>query len=79
MPHRRNKGCGCPGRISRSWPRPGAPSTGLLLWLFVADLLPEVRAAYPEVESAGGRWVDADGLSASVAGATSPGHGWRFS
>ena len=43
--------------------------------LFVADLLPEVRAAYPEVESAGGRWVDADGLSASVAGATSPGHG----
>ena len=43
--------------------------------LFVADLLPEVRAAYPEVESAGGRWVDADGLSASVAGAASPGHG----
>ena len=43
--------------------------------LFVADLLPEVRAAYPEVESAGGRWVDADRLSASVAGATSPGHG----
>ncbi len=43
--------------------------------LFVADLLPEVRAAYPEVESAGGRWVDADGLSASVAGVASPGHG----
>ena len=27
--------------------------------LFVPDLLAEVREAYPEVESAGGRWVDA--------------------
>jgi C-methyltransferase C-terminal domain/Putative zinc binding domain len=27
--------------------------------LFVPDLLAEVRAAYPEVEAAGGRWVDA--------------------
>jgi hypothetical protein len=25
--------------------------------LFVADLLPEVRSAFPEVEAAGGRWV----------------------
>jgi hypothetical protein len=28
--------------------------------LLVPDLLNEVRAAYPEVESAGGRWVDAE-------------------
>ena len=27
--------------------------------LFVPDLLAEVREAYPEVETAGGRWVDA--------------------
>ena len=27
--------------------------------LFVPDLLAEVRDAYPEVETAGGRWVDA--------------------
>ncbi len=33
--------------------RPGA------VLLFVPDLLAEVRAAYPEVEAAGGRWVDA--------------------
>ena len=30
--------------------------------LFLADLLPEVRAAFPEVEAAGGRWVVADAL-----------------
>src|SRR5271165_7168746 len=30
--------------------------------LFVPDLLAEVRAAYPEVETAGGRWVDAETL-----------------
>ncbi len=30
--------------------------------LFLADLLPEVRAAFPEVEAAGGRWVSADAL-----------------
>ena len=30
--------------------------------LFVADLLPEVRAAFPEVEAAGGRWVSADAV-----------------
>jgi len=33
--------------------------------VFVADLLAEVRAAYPEVEAAGGHWADADGLSTS--------------
>jgi hypothetical protein len=32
--------------------------------LFLADLLTEVRAAYPEVEAAGGRWVDANSLAA---------------
>lgn len=31
--------------------------------LFLRDLLPEVRAAYPEVEAAGGRWVIADDLA----------------
>lgn len=31
--------------------------------LFLADLRPEVRASYPEVEQAGGTWVDADALS----------------
>ena len=30
--------------------------------LFLADLLPEVRAAFPEVEAAGGRWVNAEVL-----------------
>jgi C-methyltransferase C-terminal domain/Putative zinc binding domain/Methyltransferase domain len=35
--------------------------------LFLADLLPEVRAAFPEVEAAGGHWVDVEGLGASLA------------
>jgi hypothetical protein len=30
--------------------------------VFVSDLMAEVRAAYPEIEAAGGRWVDADAL-----------------
>lgn len=30
--------------------------------LFVSDLMAEVRAAYPEIEAAGGHWVDADAL-----------------
>ena len=30
--------------------------------IFVADLIPEVRKAYPEVEAAGAEWVDADSL-----------------
>lgn len=30
--------------------------------LFVSDLMAEVRAAYPEIEACGGRWVDADAL-----------------
>jgi hypothetical protein len=30
--------------------------------LFLADLMPEVRAAFPEVEAAGGRWVDVETL-----------------
>jgi hypothetical protein len=30
--------------------------------LFVSDLMDEVRAAYPQVEAAGGQWVDADSL-----------------
>ncbi len=33
--------------------------------LFLADLLTEVRAAFPEVEAAGGSWVDADTIDAS--------------
>jgi hypothetical protein len=30
--------------------------------LFISDLMPEVRASYPEIEAGGGRWVDADAL-----------------
>jgi C-methyltransferase C-terminal domain/Putative zinc binding domain len=30
--------------------------------LFLPDLLPEVRAALPDVEASGGRWVDAEAL-----------------
>jgi hypothetical protein len=30
--------------------------------LFLSDLMPEVRAAYPGVEAAGGRWVDVETL-----------------
>lgn len=30
--------------------------------LFLADLLPEVRAAFPEVEAAGARWVNVESL-----------------
>jgi hypothetical protein len=44
-----------PGRLAQA--RPAA------VVLFLADLLPEVRAAYPEVEAAGGRWVSADSLA----------------
>jgi C-methyltransferase C-terminal domain/Putative zinc binding domain len=47
-----------------------AAHPGASVVLFVPDLLPEVRAAYPEVEAAGGRWVDAEALApaSSVAG-----------
>jgi hypothetical protein len=31
--------------------------------VFVPDLVPEVRAAFPEVEASGGRWVDAESLA----------------
>src|SRR6185437_16582754 len=37
--------------------RPGA------VLLFVPDLLAEVRDAFPDVETAGGRWVDAESLA----------------
>jgi hypothetical protein len=30
--------------------------------LFVPDLMTEVRSAFPEVEAAGGRWVDVETL-----------------
>jgi hypothetical protein len=30
--------------------------------LFLSDLMPEVRASFPEVEAAGGRWVDVETL-----------------
>ena len=33
--------------------------------LFVSDLLAEVRAAYPEVERAGGRWIDVETLGSA--------------
>jgi C-methyltransferase C-terminal domain/Putative zinc binding domain/Methyltransferase domain len=35
--------------------------------VFVADLMAEVRAAYPEIEANGGRWADADTLGAQHA------------
>jgi len=35
--------------------------------LFLPDLLTEVVAEYPEVESAGGRWVDVGNLGADIA------------
>jgi hypothetical protein len=44
-----------PGRLAAD--RPAA------VVLFLADLLPEVRAAYPEVEARGGRWVSAETLA----------------
>jgi C-methyltransferase C-terminal domain/Putative zinc binding domain len=31
--------------------------------VFVPELVPEVRSAFPEVEAAGGRWVDAEALA----------------
>jgi hypothetical protein len=31
--------------------------------LFVPDLMPEVRASYPDIEANGGRWLDTDALS----------------
>jgi hypothetical protein len=43
-----------PARLAAS--RPGA------VLLFLTDLLAEVRAAYPEVEAGGGRWVAAETL-----------------
>ena len=36
--------------------------------LFVADLRTEVRAAFPDVEAAGGQWVDADSLGSFPVG-----------
>ena len=45
--------------------RPGTSSAArrpAVVVLFLPDLLTEVRAAFPEVEAAGGRWVDADPL-----------------
>jgi hypothetical protein len=41
---------------------------GSAVLLFVPDLLPEVRAAFPEVEAAGGRWVDAERLGTCLVG-----------
>jgi C-methyltransferase C-terminal domain/Putative zinc binding domain/Methyltransferase domain len=37
-----------------------------LVLVFVPDLIPEVRAAYPEVEAAGAAWVDISSLSGSL-------------
>jgi hypothetical protein len=39
--------------------------------LFVPDLMDEVRSAYPEVERAGGRWVDVHSLGPSAPGSRS--------
>jgi hypothetical protein len=37
-----------------------------LVVLFVPDLMDEVRAAYPQIEAHGGRWVDTERLSGSL-------------
>jgi hypothetical protein len=37
-----------------------------LVVLFVPDLMDEVRAAYPQIEAGGGRWVDTERLSGSL-------------
>jgi C-methyltransferase C-terminal domain/Putative zinc binding domain/Methyltransferase domain len=36
--------------------------------VFVSDLVPEVRASYPEIEANGGHWVSADSLSVATSG-----------
>jgi hypothetical protein len=43
-----------PGELARR--RPDA------VLVFVSDLIPEVRAGYPEIEAHGGHWVAADAL-----------------
>jgi hypothetical protein len=35
--------------------------------VFVSDLIPEVRRAFPQIEAAGATWVDADSLGAGTA------------
>ncbi|WP_084634667.1 hypothetical protein [Propionicicella superfundia] len=58
-----------PGKHGRTMPRNRIPivspadlvaSRPDRVLLFVPDLLPEVRAAYPEIEAGGGRWVVMD-------------------
>ena len=58
-PRRPSRACGCREPTSRSPPRRLAADPPDAVLLFVPDLLAEVRAAFPEVEAAGGRWVDA--------------------
>ena len=53
---RRRKPTAWSERARRAKIRPDA------VLFFVPDLLAEVREAYPEVETAGGRWVDAETL-----------------
>jgi hypothetical protein len=58
-----------PGRLTESIVSPGLLTGGrpaAAVVLFLSDLLPEVRAAYPEVEASGARWVDAEELAASL-------------
>ncbi len=45
--------------VSPEWLATRAPQTVLL---FVPDLLPEVRSAFPQIEESGGNWVDAEQL-----------------
>jgi C-methyltransferase C-terminal domain/Putative zinc binding domain len=60
-----------PGKQGRRMPGTDIPVAGvaeltgrgpLAVLLFVPDLMAEVRSAYPEVERAGGQWVDAEQL-----------------
>ena len=51
----RMPGTGDPGASPRpTWSRPRPD----LVLLFVSDLMAEVRRALPEIEAAGGRWID---------------------
>jgi hypothetical protein len=49
-------------------PQALAGHPGASVVLFVPDLLPEVRAAFPGVEAAGGAWVNAELLGSGTSG-----------
>jgi hypothetical protein len=60
-----------PEKLGRRMPGTDVPIVGASalharpddVLVFVPDLVPEVRAAFPEVEASGGRWIDAEALA----------------